>query len=226
MNKYLFAFIFMLSQFVNCFCQEFGVLKDTRDGKVYKTVIIGEQVWMAENLNVSKFRNGDIIPEAKTNEEWIKAGKNKKPAWCYYDNNPANGVKYGKLYNWYAVNDPRGLAPNGWHVPDIYQCIKLSNYLGGENIAGKKMKTISYWMSAGGEEKGNLNTSGFSALPAGHCGYNGVFDGITRYGYWWTTTSTDWQYAYNINLFEGSTFLGRGGYSYKHIGLSVRCIKD
>ena len=76
------------------------------DGNTYKTVTIGEQTWMAENLNVSKFRNGDEIPEAKTNEEWIKAGNEGKPAWCYYENIPANGEKYGKLYNWYAVTDP------------------------------------------------------------------------------------------------------------------------
>jgi uncharacterized protein (TIGR02145 family) len=82
-----------------------------------KSVQIGTQTWMAENLNVDRFRNGDPIPEAKTAEEWLKAGENKQPAWCYYDNNPVNATKYGKLYNWYAVNDPRGLAPAGWHVP-------------------------------------------------------------------------------------------------------------
>lgn len=71
-------------------------------------VKIGDQIWMTRNLNVDKFCNGDPIPETKTNEEWIKAGENGKPAWCYYDNDPANGEKYGKLYNWYAVNDPRG----------------------------------------------------------------------------------------------------------------------
>jgi uncharacterized protein (TIGR02145 family) len=82
-----------------------------------KSVQIGTQTWMVENLNVSTFRNGDLIPEAKTEDEWRKAGESKQPAWCYYGNEPANGTKYGKLYNWYAVNDPRGLAPAGWHVP-------------------------------------------------------------------------------------------------------------
>jgi hypothetical protein len=84
-----------------------------------KSVTIGTQVWMKENLNVSTFRNGEPIPEAKTAEEWKAAGAAKQPAWCYYDNDPKNGAKYGKLYNWYAVNDPRGLVPVGWHVPDI-----------------------------------------------------------------------------------------------------------
>src|SRR3989338_8108735 len=81
-------------------------------------VQIGGQTWMAENLNVESFRNGDPIPEVKSAEEWEKVGKRKKPAWCYYDYTSANGTKYGKLYNWYAVNDPRGLAPDGWHIPD------------------------------------------------------------------------------------------------------------
>lgn len=92
-----------------------------------QTVTIGNQVWMTKNLNVDKFRNGDPIPEAKTDEEWIKAGENKQPAWCYYENDPANGEKYGKVFNWYAVNDPRGLAPEGWHDPTEEELQDLFN---------------------------------------------------------------------------------------------------
>lgn len=92
-------------------------MKDIEEN-VYKTVKIGDQIWMAENLNVEKFRNYETIPEAKTKSEWEEAGENKQPAWCYYDNDPVNGAKYGKLYNWYAVIDPRGLAPSGWHIPN------------------------------------------------------------------------------------------------------------
>jgi uncharacterized protein (TIGR02145 family) len=111
----------------------------------YKSVKIGTQTWMTENLNVSTFRNGDPIPEAKTNEEWEKAGKEGKPAWCYYKNDPKNGAKYGKLYNWYAVNDPRGLAPVGWHIPTDAEWITLENQLGED--AGKKIKSTSGWDS-------------------------------------------------------------------------------
>jgi hypothetical protein len=100
---------------------------------------------MAENLNVSTFRNGDPIPEAKTDEEWKKAGKEGKPAWCYYENDPKNGAKYGKLYNWYAVNDPRGLAPAGWHVPSDAEWTTLGDQLGDE--ASNKMKSTSGWDS-------------------------------------------------------------------------------
>jgi uncharacterized protein (TIGR02145 family) len=108
-----------------------------------QTVTIGTQVWMTKNLDVSTFRNGEIIPEAKTNIEWEAAGDNKQPAWCYYDNNPANGTKYGKLYNWYAVNDPRGLAPDGWHVPTDQEWYELAESIDPETnglYAGSKMK--------------------------------------------------------------------------------------
>ena len=111
----------------------------------YKTVTIGNQVWMKENLNVSTFRNGDPIPEAKTAEEWQAAGTEKQPAWCYYDNDPKNGVKYGKLYNWYAVNDSRGLAPSGYHVPTDLEWTVLADFLGGESVAGGKVKSANGW---------------------------------------------------------------------------------
>jgi uncharacterized protein (TIGR02145 family) len=92
-------------------------------------VQIGTQIWMTKNLDVSKFRNGDPIPEAKTDEEWVKAGENKQPAWCYYENNPANGAKYGKLYNWYAVSDARGLAPVGYHIPGTLDSLSILAYV-------------------------------------------------------------------------------------------------
>ena len=110
-------------------------------------VTIGTQVWTTKNLDVATFRNGDAIPQAKTDEEWKAAGENKQPAWCYYDNKAANGTKYGKLYNWYAVNDPRGLAPIGYHIPTDDEWTVLSTFLGGEDLAGKKMKSRSGWSS-------------------------------------------------------------------------------
>jgi uncharacterized protein (TIGR02145 family) len=111
--------------------------------QTFKQVKIGSQIWMAQNLNVDRFRNGDPIPEAKTNEEWQKAIEDKQPAWCYYGYSVANGVKYGKLYNWFAVNDPRGLAPVGWHVPTNNEWSILINYLGGYKVAGTKLKSTS-----------------------------------------------------------------------------------
>ena len=105
-----------------------------------QTVTIGTQIWTTKNLDVSTFRNGDVIPQASTDEAWKAAGENKQPAWCYYDNDTANASKYGKLYNWYAVNDPRGLAPAGYHIPTDAEWTVLTDYLGGYGIAGKKMK--------------------------------------------------------------------------------------
>jgi len=121
----------------------------------YKTVTIGTQVWMKENLNVSTFRNGDPIPEAKTAEEWQAAGEAKQPAWCYYDNDPKNGAKYGKLYNWYAVNDVRGLAPVGWHIPADHEWNVIIDYLGGPMEAVVKIKNNVGWKigTAGGAKE-------------------------------------------------------------------------
>ena len=116
-----------------------------------KEVKIGQQVWTTENLNVDKFRNGEIIPEAKTAAEWHKAGENKQAAWCYYNNDSSNGTKYGKLYNWYAVNDPRGLAPKGWHIPSDQEWTDLTDYLGGDEQAGAKMKSKEGWSEYEGE---------------------------------------------------------------------------
>ena len=102
-----------------------------------QTVTIGTQVWMTKNLDASTFRNGDSILQAKSEEEWKKAGENKQPAWCYHNNDPSSSAIYGKLYNWYAVNDPRGLAPAGWHVPSSEEwetLIDVIGWLDDENL--------------------------------------------------------------------------------------------
>jgi len=111
-----------------------------------QTVTIGTQVWSTKNLDVSTFMNGEAIPQVTTDEEWDNAGENEQPAWCYYDNDPTNGTKYGKLYNWFAVNDSRGLAPDGYHIPTDEEWTILTDYL-GESAAGKKMKCATGWKS-------------------------------------------------------------------------------
>ena len=183
-------------------------------------VTIGKQVWMAENLNVDRFRNGDAIPEAKTADEWEKAGENKQAAWCYYDNDPANGAKYGKLYNWYAVNDPRGLAPKGWHVPSDGEWTVLIDYLGGGKEAGVKMKSIHGWA----EEGNGTNSSGFSGLPGGFRFYYGSFDGIGNLGYWWSSGALN-AWGWGRYLGYGSGDVDRNGDDGKD-GFSVRCLRD
>ena len=116
------------------------VVKQDNTGPI-KTVTIGRQVWMKENLNVSNFKNGVEIPEVQDRDAWRNADDNHQPAWCYYENDTRNGAKYGKLYNWYAVIDNNGLCPQGWHVPSDAEWDTLVTYLGGEDVAGAKMKT-------------------------------------------------------------------------------------
>jgi uncharacterized protein (TIGR02145 family) len=183
-------------------------------------VKIGTQGWSVANLNVSTFRNGDTIPEAKTNKEWVTAGETGKPAWCYYNNDPANGLKFGKLYNWYAVNDSRGLAPAGWTLATDADWAKLMYYLGGPGAAGNKMKNSTGWID------GNIGTneSGFTGLPGGYRVENGTFLNIGSIGTWWSSTESKSTSAVDFYLsLNGS--LGRSN-NPKQRGESIRCIRN
>ena len=194
-------------------------------GVASKEVTIGKQVWMTQNLNVDKFRNGDPIPEAKTDEEWSKAGENGEPAWCYYNNNPDNGDRYGKLYNWYAVNDPRGLAPEGWKIPSDEEWSRLADFLGGESVAGTKMKSTDFWADYGGKSGNGTNESGFSGLPGGLRNGNGSFYGVGEYGSWWSSSEGSTGSAWGRNLLYYNGSVGWYGGS-KDFGFSVRCLRD
>ena len=192
---------------------------DSKEGgepQVQKSeVIIVAQAWMTKNLEVTTFRNGDPIPQASSDEAWKKAGENKQPAYCY------NGETFGKLYNWYAVNDPRGLAPEGWHIPTDTEWTQLSDYLGGKDVAGKKMKSTSGW-----NNKGNgTNESGFNGLPGGYRGSDGTFGGQGDNGDWWSASETSTGHAGSRGLDRSGDFLGRYGYD-KGKGFSVRCLRD
>jgi len=221
MEKYLLLIVLTV-KISFCLAQRFSSFNDPRDGRVYKTVKIGEQVWMAENLDVSTFRNGDPIPQAKSNEEWIRAMENKQPAWCYYNNDTANGVKYGKLYNWYAVNDPRGLAPVGYNIPSDAEWTKLVDYLGGSENAGAKMKSKQGWAQDGN----GINSSGFSGLPGGNRGYRGAFAYIGTNGRWWSSTEDGSYTACSRSLSFTSGDERRFSDFYKGEGMSVRCLSD
>jgi len=201
-------------------------------GQIEKSVTIGKQVWMTENLNVDKFRNGDPIPEAKTDEEWEKAGENGEPAWCYYNNDPTNGgvfeskfknEVFGKLYNWFAVNDPRGLAPKGFHIPSDHEFDVLERFLGKD--AGKKMKSTEFPTNHDEETGNGTNESGFSGLPGGIRTYKGTFELIGEYGFWWSSTEYGTSYAWDRSLKYYNGDVNRGD-NYKEVGLSVRCLRD
>ena len=188
---------------------------------IAQSVTIGTQVWMTKNLDVITFRNGDTIPQAKTVDEWEKAGENGHPAWCYYNNDPSNGAINGKLYNWYTVNDPRGLAPEGYHVPSNEEWLALCYFLGGEEAAGTPMKSTNGW----NEDGNGTNTSGFSGLPGGARGFNRTFTNFGDYGYWWSSH----EYGTSSALFlalgyhSGAVFRDVGS---KQDGFSVRCLRD
>ena len=165
-----------------------------------KETIIGLQTWSTQNLNVSHFRNGDTVPEVTTAEEWLKAGNEGKPACCYYNNDPENREKYGKLYNWYAVNDDRGLAPEGWKIPSNRDWKVLTKFLGFEDIAGIKMKASSGWYNNGN----GTNESGFNGLPAGHRDLDGSFLYIGHFGIWWCADEYDANLGFYRYLFYGT----------------------
>jgi uncharacterized protein (TIGR02145 family) len=182
-------------------------------------VKIGTQAWGIANLNVMTFRNGDTIPEARTNKEWVAAGEAKKPAWCYYNNDPAMGQKYGKLYNWYAVNDPRELAPAGWSLSTDEDWAKLTYYLTGKEAAGTKLKSTTGWKDG----DNGTNESGFTGFPGGYRVENGIFKNFGSTGIWWSASEYNSLSAYDHYLFLGGS-LGRSN-SPKQRGESVRCIK-
>lgn len=188
------------------------------DGKTYKAVKIGNQTWMAENLNVSTYRNGDTIPQVQDPKAWSTLTTG---AWCYYGGKAESGDKYGKLYNWYAINDPRGLAPQGWHIPTDAEWTTLTTFLGGKTESSGKIKSARGWSQSG---NGN-NESGFNALPGGTRSINEAFSFVGDYGYWWTSSSFDGSSAWNRFLAYNNNYIGRST-GWKQFGNSVRCIKD
>jgi uncharacterized protein (TIGR02145 family) len=184
-------------------------------------ITIGRQTWTNKNLDVSTFRNGELIPQAKSKEEWLKAGDNKTAVFCYYEYDSKNGKVYGKLYNWYAVNDSRGLAPKGYHIPSDAEWTILTDFLGGSKISGKKMKSKDGWSDDGNGD----NSSGFNGLPGGSCNYFGYFDGMADYGNWWSSSENDAGGAWERYLSNGDTRVYRS-LGFKDYGFSVCCLRD
>lgn len=183
-------------------------------------VEIGNQIWMKENLNVDRFRNGDPIPHARSGIEWEKAGKNKQPAWCYYDNDPENGKIYGRLYNWHAVNDPRGLAPEGWHVPSDDEWTQLIEFLGKE-VAKNKLKPKTDWNNNGNDS----DEYNFSTPHGGSRWDDGSFNNCGYWCYMWSSTQGSFARAWCRFLEYDYPSVRRLDVS-KGDGQAVRCLKD
>jgi uncharacterized protein (TIGR02145 family) len=190
-----------------------------------KEIEIANQIWSEVNLNVETFQNEEIIPEAKSSDEWNKANEEGSPAWCYYNNDSSNSNIYGKLYNWHAINDPRGLAPIGWRIPDSKEWQELINYLGGEAIAGGKMKIMNtdIWQEV---IESSSNSSEFSGYPNGYRDDYGNFNLFGNNGYWWSSTEYEQsEMAFSLKIsanFTGAYF----GTIKKKYGLAVRCLRD
>jgi len=198
------------------------------DGNQYEMIIIGNKIWMKENLKVSKYRNGEAILTGLDNSAWanIFFAKTKMGASAIFYNNNANDAIYGKLYNWYAVADNRGLCPSGWRVPTNDEWTTLINYLGGKSVAGGKMKSLgtAYWESP---NKDATNESGFSALPGGYRDGKGLSTRIRSVASFWSSTEVreESPFAWGCELFSYSANV----YSVeaeKTRGASVRCISN
>ena len=200
------------------------------DGNSYRIVKYGSQSWMAENLKVSKYRNGDSIPSGLDNNAWSNTTSG---AYAIYNNYNNNDKIIGKLYNWYAVSDERGLCPTGWHVPTFYEWRTLISYLGGkisypesQIVAGGKMKSIgtTYWESP---NNGATNESGFTALPGGRRNADGSFSDIGYYALFWGATELNNNLAWLSPVLIYITSLASGeSPEPKSNGFSIRCLKD
>jgi len=211
---------------------ETGSFLDPIQGRSLKTVRIGDQIWMVENLNVSTYSNGDPIPNITNVKQW---GRLTSGGWCYYENDPKYAEIYGKLYNWHAVNDPRGLAPEGWHIPSDEEWRELEMLLGmsdveatdtgwrGEGIGSMlKEHGPSHWKAPNDKA---TNESGFTALPGGYRDVNGLFYVGGYSSYWWSSAEKDAYFSWYRSLYHSSTKVHRTT-GYEGDGFSVRCLKD
>jgi uncharacterized protein (TIGR02145 family) len=191
------------------------------DGNIYQTIKIGNQWWMAENLKVTRYRNGEPIPNVTDFSTWSGLSTG---AYCNYNNDEANVAVHGRLYNWYAVNDSRNIAPAGWHVPSDAEWQTLVDYLGGDAVAGGKMKEAgtAHWQSP---NTGATNESGFTALPSGYRSYYGYFYYLGYYAHFWSSTEYVSTSAWDRHLHYDTSDIYRY-YYFKQLGVSVRCVRD
>jgi uncharacterized protein (TIGR02145 family) len=200
---------------------ETGTVTDI-DDNTYRTVKIGNQWWMAENLKVTHYRNGDAIPEVSDSATWIMLITG---AYCSYNNDVTNTAIYGRLYNWYAVVDSHNIAPAGWHVPSDAEWQTLVVYLGGWDVAGGKMKDTgtTYWQSPNSSA---TNESGFTGLPGGGRFGTRGYTGMGTEGVFWSSAEYDRNWAWFRSLYYYNSGSVDRNYLSKSFGFSVRCIKD
>lgn len=191
------------------------------DNNKYATVKIGTQIWMAENLKTTHYKNGTAITYPGTNNSAWESNTNGAYAW-YNNDEVTYKNTYGALYNWYAVNT-NNLCPTGWHVPSDDEWTTLTTYLGGESIAGGKLKATTLWNSP---NTGATNLTGFTAYPGGYRNEFGTYSYFGNYGYWLSSTPIVTSGAWNRTMFYNFIYVNRGYFGDKVYGLSVRCLKD
>ncbi|MEI6574578.1 MAG: fibrobacter succinogenes major paralogous domain-containing protein [Bacteroidota bacterium] len=201
----------------------YGTLIDI-DGNVYKTIVIGTQTWMAQNLCTTRYRNGDSIPEVRDNTAWKNLNAD---AYCNYQNikDKDTIATMGRLYNWFAVSSNKNLAPEGWHVATDADYTSLSTFLGGDATCGGKMKEsgIAHWKTP---NTGATNEIGFTAFPAGRREYtDGSFINIGFDAFLWTSSAYNPDYSWYRYLDYNTTSVNRANF-HKQYGFSVRCVKD
>jgi uncharacterized protein (TIGR02145 family) len=198
---------------------EYGAATDI-DGNVYDAVNLGSQSWFTENLKTSNYSNGDPIATGLSDDDWYNTTSG---AFAIYNNDIGNNSTYGKLYNWAAAVDSRNICPVGWHVPSDSEWATLVDYLGGESIAGGKLKEAgtSHW----NDPNEASDKSKFSALPGGQRTFYGSYAALGDYGYWWTTTEGFADGSWGYSMVNSENFIKRLNYT-KEVGFSVRCIKD
>jgi uncharacterized protein (TIGR02145 family) len=206
---------------------EYGTVSDI-DGNTYKTVKIGSQWWMAENLKVTKYNDGIAIPNITDNTAWAAL---TTPAYCWYNNDAATYKStYGALYNWYVVNagsnGGKNVCSTGWHVPSDAEWTTLTTYLGGYSVAGGKLKETGtiHWNYP---NTGATNETGFTALPSAYRFDNGLCANIGFYGVWWSSTEVSATNAYYRSMgYDYTAAVGSSGGGIKGRGVSVRCVRD
>ncbi len=196
------------------------------DGNTYKTTIIGTQEWMTENLKVSKYNDGKVIPNITDSSQW---SDDTLGAWCYYNNDITNNPSYGKLYNWYVIStttnsNKKNICPTGWHVPTDNEWTVLTDYLGGESVAGDKLKAASTLGWSNLINKDATNTSLFTAVPGGYRLNNGFFM-IGDNGNWWSS-SIDSNRVWTRDLNAGFDVVFIRHHPPMQRGLSIRCVKN
>ena len=195
------------------------------DGNTYKSVIIGAQEWMAENLRTTKYSDGTTIPNVTGDTEW---NNDTIGAWCHYNNDDKYEDVYGKLYNWHAVETGK-LCPVGWHVPTDAEWGVLINYLTANGHRGKEgtaLKATSGWDNKDDGTSGNgTDDYGWNGLPGGYRYNDGFFNYIGSNGYWWSSSQKYTYSAWFRNMYYNDDFVSRGN-DYKRYGFSVRCLRD